>query len=98
MMCVPPQDHGLQRVLTLLLGWFRCCQYHRDIPCVGHLRLQAYHPSHWGQGVLETGDYIESTFRSLAHCTQNVLDNNIWSIITDERIAVSSVIILQMLL
>jgi len=39
---------------------------------------------HWGRGVLETGDYIASTFRSLAHCTQNVLDDNIWNILTDE--------------
>src|SRR6266478_10083948 len=39
-------------------------------------------PLHWGRGVLETGNYIVSTFRSLAHCTQNVLDDNILSTVS----------------
>src|SRR6266478_6369995 len=38
--------------------------------------------SHWGRGVLETGDYIASTFRSLAHCTQNVIVKNILSTVS----------------
>src|SRR6266436_8215769 len=84
---IPSQDVLVTSVWYILnvlnICWFGMLLVLRPRP-YNVLAMYQVSTSHWGRGVLETGDYIASTFRSLAHCTQNVLDNNILNILTDE--------------